>query len=182
MKQSIFRSAQRQNFQGFTIVELVVVVAIIAVLAATMFVSYSSAQAKARDSKRMADLNETGKLVQRFLIENSGTFPKISSNGEDGPCHFPYDSTVVSKTAEAGCLEGDSSNSGLVNKGYISVLPKDPRADLANNNYYRYQVVGNSAAYLGDNLEADTAGMPGTIHDAVASCETSKAYCLKITP
>src|SRR3972149_10331790 len=43
--------------KGFTLIELLVVIALIGILASFAIASFTSAQAKGRDSKRKADLN-----------------------------------------------------------------------------------------------------------------------------
>ena len=54
----------RKTISGFTLVELLIVVAIIGILAAIAVVSYSGVQARARDSKRMDDVAHIGRSLQ----------------------------------------------------------------------------------------------------------------------
>ncbi|MBE7061802.1 MAG: type II secretion system protein [Clostridiales bacterium] len=82
---------KRNNKKGFTIVELVIVIAVIAILAAVLIPTFASVTAKAKDSKAMQEAkNEytnylaenpefTGDLVivmedERVLIVNDGQF------------------------------------------------------------------------------------------------------------
>ncbi len=52
--------------RGFTIVELLVVVAIIAILSAVAIASLVSSRAKGRDARRMADLNEVKNALDLY--------------------------------------------------------------------------------------------------------------------
>ena len=47
----------RKNNQGFTLVELLIVVVIIAILAAITIVVYNGIQQRARDSRRAEDMH-----------------------------------------------------------------------------------------------------------------------------
>ena len=44
--------------RGFTLVELLVVMAVIGILASIMFVTFSTVQAKSRDTRRIEDVRE----------------------------------------------------------------------------------------------------------------------------
>lgn len=61
--------------QGFTIVELLIVIVIIGILAALVFVQFSNMQARGRDAERKADL----RLIESKLAEynaDEGQFPE----------------------------------------------------------------------------------------------------------
>ncbi len=55
--------------QGFTLIELLVVTAIIAILTAVAISTYSGIQARARDTKRMGDIDEFRKALELNYVE-----------------------------------------------------------------------------------------------------------------
>ncbi|OGE78207.1 MAG: hypothetical protein A2751_03560 [Candidatus Doudnabacteria bacterium RIFCSPHIGHO2_01_FULL_46_14] len=60
--------------KGFTLVELLVVIAVIGLLASVILVSLNSARVKARDARRKADMYQLGLAIQLYYDAN-GTFP-----------------------------------------------------------------------------------------------------------
>lgn len=66
--------------KGFTLIELIVTVTIIAVLTVIGVVSYSGTSKKARDSRRMADLEKI-RVALELYRQNLGTsYPSFSSS------------------------------------------------------------------------------------------------------
>lgn len=63
--------------QGFTLVELIVVITIIAVLTAVGVISYSGVMKKSRDSRRMADL-EKYRVALEMARQVGSTYPDDS--------------------------------------------------------------------------------------------------------
>ena len=61
--------------RGFTIIELLVVLAIIGLLVAAASLSFSSAQRTGRDAQRMGDVLAISKAVDRSTIANGGIHP-----------------------------------------------------------------------------------------------------------
>lgn len=61
------------NPNGFTLVELLVVITIIAILSMVGLVAFSDAQKNARDAKRKADINAIAKALESNYTANSGT-------------------------------------------------------------------------------------------------------------
>ncbi len=70
--------------KGFTILELMLVVAIIAMLTIFIWVSYSSAREKSRDARRMQDIHEISNALNLYNSSN-GQFPAMTETitGED---------------------------------------------------------------------------------------------------
>lgn len=56
---------------GFTLIELMVVVAIIGILMAAGIITFSSAQRNARDAKRRADVDAIAKAFEQYYVSTS---------------------------------------------------------------------------------------------------------------
>ena len=61
--------------KGFTLVELLVVIAIIGVLATLVLLQLGSARARARDTKRIADVNQIRTAVEQYFEDHGGKYP-----------------------------------------------------------------------------------------------------------
>ncbi len=64
-------SIQQRNMLGFTLIELMIVVAIIAMIAAIALPSYQNQTEKTRRSVAKSDLIELTSFMQRFYTENN---------------------------------------------------------------------------------------------------------------
>lgn len=70
-----------QNLRGFTLVEMLIVIAIIAILISLGVVSFSSAQKKGRDSKRRADMKAVQAAWEQYYADNNGSYPATCAVG-----------------------------------------------------------------------------------------------------
>ena len=77
---------------GFTLFELLVSISIIAILTAVVSISYSVAQKKARDAKRMQDLEMIQKAAEQYYSLNSYSYP---DSYEAGTAWTVDDNTVL---------------------------------------------------------------------------------------
>jgi prepilin-type N-terminal cleavage/methylation domain-containing protein len=72
----------RKNEKGFTLVELLVVIAIIGVLATLVLLQLGTARARARDTKRIADVNQIRTAVEQYYEDNGGVYPTAITSAE----------------------------------------------------------------------------------------------------
>ena len=99
---------QRITKQGFTLIELLVVIAIIGILSTLAIIALGSARQKARDSKRVADINQISKALELCYSDNN-SYPTIITPGQ--PISFgstTYLSQVPSNPAPR--TDGDCSS------------------------------------------------------------------------
>ena len=67
--------------KGFTLIELMVVVAIIGILMAAGILAFSNAQQNARDAKRRADIDSISKALEQYNVNSgSGLYPASASS------------------------------------------------------------------------------------------------------
>ncbi len=64
----------KKGGKGFTLIELMVVIAIIGILASIITVSLASSRAKARDAKRISDIRTIQLALEEYYNDN-GTYP-----------------------------------------------------------------------------------------------------------
>jgi prepilin-type N-terminal cleavage/methylation domain-containing protein len=99
--------AQRASLsKGFTLVELLVVIAIIGVLSTLLLLQLNVARAKARDAKRVADINQVRSALELYFDDN-------------GYYYVPADSTYA------------TTNTALA--AYLVRFPTDPGRDTCRD-------------------------------------------------
>ena len=100
-----FTQASRSESGGFTLIELLVVIAIIGLLASIVMASLSTVRAKARDARRIADIDQLRKALTIYSSD-FGTYPIAAAT------------TTLTSTSTVG--------SALISAGTIPVIPSDP--------------------------------------------------------
>lgn len=104
---------QRNNHNGFTLIEILVAATILAVLAAIGFVSYASINQRSRDSKRKSDIEQVRQALEMYRSDN-GYYPATGS----------------------GSWTDASGLSSVLVSTYLPAIPSDPKSP---DQVYRYQ-------------------------------------------
>ena len=79
---------------GFTLMELLIVIALIGILVTMGTASYATAQIKSRDSRRTADMKVIQNAFEQYYSENNGNYPPddaIQTDEAYFPGGFPED-------------------------------------------------------------------------------------------
>jgi type IV pilus assembly protein PilA len=114
---------KRRNQKGFTLVELLIVIAIIGILAAIAIPQFSSYRAKAFVAAARSDAKNAYTALQAYISENPGVTPPTQSVGP-GPGAFvtPYGAARVSKDvtiAINGTTGVRATHLGLTGYSYV---------------------------------------------------------------
>ena len=84
-------SHSRKRAAGFTLIELMIVVAVIAILAAIAYPSYADSVRKGRRGQAKADLLEAAQLAERYRSVNNtyeGFTPPSAQSPKEGTAHY----------------------------------------------------------------------------------------------
>lgn len=118
--------------QGFTIIELLIVIAIIGILAGLVLNNFQGAQAKARDVQRKADINSINAKLEEYYNTNNG-YP-------DGNL-----STTILAGIDTDALKDADGNDIGYNGGFITSTTA-PNPTVTNSAEYAYAAYGCTTA------------------------------------
>ena len=111
--------------RGFTLFELLVSISIIAILTALATISFSNAQKKARDTKRIQDVDAVKKALEMYYSNNSYAYPSdLDDLTETDPAYLqkvpvdPKEGTdYVYDTSDGFCLCAQLEDANKGNAG-----------------------------------------------------------------
>ena len=155
-----------ESESGFTLIELLVVIGIIAILATIGAINFSSARAKARDAKRVADIKQIQSAIEVEAAGSSaGLYPSEATSD------LPADILTLSppRTSDRYCYVTDA---GLTS--YTVAAIGIENVDVANSDGPVDAVGGNG---VGDGIILSTGAACDNI-DCSAAVAGNGTYCL----
>ncbi len=108
------KTNSRKNNTGFTLVELMLVIAIVSLLASVVMAGLQKASSKGRDAKRISDLQSVAAALEIYYQDNN-SYPAVSCISS------PWWGCWGSTTGQQG-----STELRLLPGNYIPKMPQDP--------------------------------------------------------
>ncbi len=166
--------------KGFSIIELLVVVAIIAILTAIVTSNFATSKSKSRDAKRVSDISQI-QLALEMVFDKCNAYPEGISKGSTIPLD-PVSGTFCRKLG---------SNSNYTLGDFISVVPKESATQpytYAKNStapfvdYVLRARLENNSSVLVDDVDGNPLGVGA---DSAAGCDDNVGtdgpyyYCIQ---
>lgn len=124
---------------GFTIVELLIVIALIAILAVIVVVTYRGIQDRAKNSVKISDIKATQQLVETYKVIN-GEYPKTTNNPKSNW-------KAADVRTDENCFNGTSQSDWI--PGITEKLPQsDPTSTGVGGVGGCYLYVSNGGEYV----------------------------------
>ncbi|HOK97150.1 MAG TPA: prepilin-type N-terminal cleavage/methylation domain-containing protein [Candidatus Paceibacterota bacterium] len=150
----------KKQFKGFTLIEMLIVITIIALLASLILVGMGGARAKARDSRRIADLHNLQNALELYYAK-----------------YYFYPEPQSSWESLATILTNPETGIG------VSSIPKDPLTNVGKTYYYGRSSDGQDYV-LGAQLETKDPALDddvdGTVYGINCGSEVGDTiYCVR---
>ncbi len=129
----------KKRQEGFTLIELLIVIVVIGILATIVLITYNGIQAKARNAKRVTDLDAIQTQLEAFYTTN-GYYPSYADLNSPSwvKTNMPSlevtalldPSTTCTQSSSTNCLS--SSSTAPTTVGNYDYYPTDSTGSSAN--------------------------------------------------
>jgi len=148
------------KYYGFTLIELIIVIAIISVLVAGVFIAVNPAKriGQAKDAERWADLNAIIQAIDNYTADNAALPIEFSS------AVLNTKIVLCSASAELTC-DGQATDCAVIDDSdflgpYLLSLPVDPDKDDTTDTGYYMTVTSGNILTFGACDSYDTTNIP----------------------
>jgi len=157
--------------KGFTLIEMLIVIAVIAILAGVVLTGVSGFQASARDTRRIGDMRNAQNFMELYFVR-CGYYPGDMAGGLCGSQGVPATWDTLEAMFE------------LPANGFTSNFPDDPNEAAGVHYSYDVDVAGNSLRYvLGATLERDNQVLRDDVDTPIFGSmpcdDASLIYCIQ---
>jgi prepilin-type N-terminal cleavage/methylation domain-containing protein len=123
-------------YRGFTLTELLIVIAIIGILSSVVIAALNSSRAKGRDAARKQQVHQIVAAINLYATDNNGAFPNYSVSCMG----VPTGSTCWPGYVLNGGGSGLPGNTALMTllAPYMPTVPKDPQPNRSVGDAYVY--------------------------------------------
>ena len=132
----IEKNANKKNRKGFTLLEILLVVAALGILAAIVIIAINPGKqlADTKNAQRRTDVNTILNAVYQYAVDNNGVLPASITTAE----------TEICKTGASECTALIDLSVLTTNEKYLTALPLDPTCASANGNCYKIVKTANN--------------------------------------
>ena len=136
----------RQSPRGFTLIELIIVVAIIAIIAISIFVAVNPAKriGQSRDAQRWSDITAIAGAIEKYTADN-GALPSDFSSSTIAI----GDKIVLCNSASSLTCDGTTDSCLVIDDAdflniYLPEIPYDPaKSSASDTGYYITRTTGD---------------------------------------
>jgi len=121
-----------KNKKGFTLIEILIVIAIIVILATVVVVALNPTKRfqDARNARRSTDVQSILTAIHQSIVDNNGTMPAGISTTEQQLGTCTTGGTVTCTTTATACLDMSTTLAT-----YLKSIPIDPNGTAALTQY-----------------------------------------------
>ena len=160
--------------RGFTIVELLIVIAIIGLLSAIIMSNLSGSRAKSRDAKRISDISQIQLAIEQYF-DRCQEYPTLSSGTTISGLSA---ATLATITNISACPSGISLGSFISQTPSPTTGTYDYVAKSDKLDYVLHASLETSPDAVRDSLAAAPSGSGWTVSFTCSNAVGSKDYCV----
>ncbi len=147
----------KKNLKGFTLIELLIVIAILGILIVALLVAINplEAQKKARDTKRLADLQKMNEIINQYVTDNAvAAAINVTSAGAGAiyvsqPCAVNWSTLNTCTYAQTFPTDPSNAKAGVTVQGTATTQTMAYGLAVAVAGTYEIDVFMESASNLG---------------------------------